>query len=258
MISHIIFLSSDYYNGKRIGLHFAVDDNNRSVIADLSKQFSEYDNIAFYQINTARPELDSVKEKEPFFRDVQFFEGNKQTDVDIFEEKIRGKAITALDTALLILSLTECSYATMIIYLYHIYCLYRKDNKRNLFSDTIKCSKRGLDLYSLDNSVMPFFRPTRAIDFFDKPLMTNEIENSPKARVNNIYAVFSKLLFSEDGRRIFTSVRNYLEKLLKKPIYYLYEDMIEKGSPFYRATFDNSSNNLKKEDIINYYKKPID
>ena len=258
MISHIIFLSSDYYNGKRIGLHFAVNDNNRAIISELSKQFSEYDNIAFYQINTSRSDLDSVKEKEPFFSDVQFFEGSKQTDVDVFEEKIRGKAITALDTALLILSLTECSYATMIVYLFHIYCLYRKDNKKNLFSDTIKCSKHGLDLYSLDNSIMPFFRQSRSIDFFDKSLMSNEFENSPKAKVNNIYAVFSKLLFSEDGRRIFSSVRNYLEKLLKMPIYYLYERMVEKGSPYYRAVFDNSSNNLKKEDIINYYKRLID
>ena len=258
MISHIIFLSSDYYNGKRIGLHFAVDENNRTVISELSKQFSEYDNIAFYQINTRTSDLDSVKEKEPFFIDVYFYEGNKKSDVEVFEEKIRGKAITALDTALLILSLTECSYNTMIIYLYHIYCLYRKDNKKNLFSDTIKCSKNGLDLYSLENSIMPFFHQNKEIDFFDKLFMAKELTYSPKAKVNNIYAVFSKMLFSENGRLVFSSVRNYLEKLIRKPIYYLYEGMIEKGSPFYKAVFDNATANLKKEDILNSYRRPID
>ena len=124
---HCIFVCSNYTTGTRKGLHFLYNESNISDVMNLADRYTAKEGVAFYFVITDKPTIESVQEKDGFFKSITILEGSESQNVVDFDNSINNQ-ITVMDVALLLLSRQKMNVKTIKTCLFYIYCLYAKQN----------------------------------------------------------------------------------------------------------------------------------
>ena len=243
---HLMLLSSNYNKGKRICLHFVVDEKND--ISDIISKYKNKENVALYQIITNDKNTESVVEKEPFFSEVQFYEGNNSDDVKMFSNLVESVKIEAFDIALYILTKNSLDYATLMIYLYYLYCLFEIKVGKELFNDSIKCSDYYFSMFSMDKH----FEREKNIKFLSQDIFDEYVIKGRKYRADRKVVVLSKMISIFKNRDELLLIDKFIDILNSVDVNLLRENIFTPNSPFYLTSLfyrRNNENILKKKTI---------
>ena len=91
------------------------------------KKYTAKEGVAFYFVITNKPTIESVKEKDGFFKSINILEGTNESNIIEFNNSINNQ-ITVMDVALLLLSREKMTAKNVKTYLFYIYCLYAQEN----------------------------------------------------------------------------------------------------------------------------------
>lgn len=227
--THVIYLSSDYANGNRICLHFIAGE---FIMHDVEKNIYGQKNasgVSLYTIETNSKTWDSVVAKDAFYKNVVVI-GNvnpKDDDLEKFNNKRKGK-INLVDISFLILSLFECNYIELVVYLYHCYCEYALKNgnlvddaRTKIRFDDESNGKISVDLNFGENTEIVSLPYPNNIDEF---LKLCRYANRYKTKKSDVIA--SKFFNTENGAEIMNECIVILLKLRELNIVDLFNETI--------------------------------
>lgn len=252
--THLIFITSNYEEGVRYGLHFAVSKKNSNEITSLMNKYSKKDNVALYTVITSDESIESVRNKEPFFAEVNFIDGSESLSSGKFEKKFNNQ-LDAIDFALLILTNIQCTYFDLLIYIYHCYCEYLLKYNELLFLDKlsidVKKKFKGFQIKSLSE----YFEKITEIDYeklFKNFSYEKEVERLPKLKINQIDVAYSKFFNVENGILQMTRFIEIFEKLRGYTLKQLYKEIVD-NNPVIKLS-DKKSKFITSKCIRKYYK----
>lgn len=257
--THFIFITSNYKEGKRYGLHFALDEQNRDFVIELSETFSRKDNVAFYTVITDEKTPKSVQDKEPFFKNVELLDGNEEDEIERFK-KILNNIITPIDIALLILARIECTYIDLLVYIYHVYCEYFMNYKEMLFDEKLYINNKDYIGYEI-KSLSKYFSKitnTNVRTIFDNNNYNETKKTMPILVVTKKDAIYSKFFNCENGIEIMNNLIEIIELLNKRNVLELHSEMIDSKSVIFNSDKNNTfitSKNIRKFYLTHFNKR---
>lgn len=133
---HCIFVASNYTSGKRKGLHFLYNSANIKVVLERASEYAGVAGVSVYFITSNEATIESVQEKDEFFKNIEIVEGALPRNVKSFNDSIKNQ-ISIIDIALLLLSQDKMTISDMKTNIFYCYYFYTKENKRFPFSS--KC-----------------------------------------------------------------------------------------------------------------------
>lgn len=255
--THLIFITSNYEEGKRYGLHYVLTKKNNIEINNLVQKYSSKDNVALYSVITDSASLDSVKEKEPFFSEVIMIDGSANISSEKFEKKFNNK-LDAIDFALLILTRKKYSFFDLLILIYHCYCEYACKYGVVLFDDKLyidsKKKEKGFEIKSLSK----YFTKITNTDYrelFKNFSYEKEASKMPKLKIEQSDVAYSKFFNVENGIVLMTRFIEIFEKINKYDLKYLYKEIVTDSSLITQSKKETSF--ITYKNIRKYYKSHI-
>lgn len=201
MITHFIFMSSSYSLGKRIALHFIVDDEHiqdelKIVLDKIITECGKDVSISTHMIQAEDTTWESVCIADHFFKGVEVIDS-----LDKFIKLIKkDRKLEGIDVAKYILSKIKCTQLKLQKLVYLCYADYLCDTDKKLFTDKIYAFKYG----PIVDTVYKRYKK-----YGYKPI-TEEKEDID-ANVSEMPAK-SRILFAEDGTEKIISIDNTLKK----------------------------------------------
>lgn len=153
---HCVFVCSNYTTGTRKGLHFLYNDLNLDRIMDMVRKYTAKEGVAFYSIITNKPNVESVQEKDGFFKSIDILEGHYEKNVISFNNAINNQ-ITVMDVALLLLSREKMTVKDLKTYLFYIYSLYAKENGSFPFKEKCFLDEQIVGFKNINKEFDPIF-----------------------------------------------------------------------------------------------------
>ena len=120
---HGIFVGSNYTSGKRKGLHFLINDANIDDISGILDGYAKKEGVSFYVITTNKTDIESVKEKDNFFKQIDIIEGTTKEGQRDFDNALDNQ-IEVLDLAFLLLSRKEMTVEELQLFTFYCYFYY--------------------------------------------------------------------------------------------------------------------------------------
>ena len=202
MIRHCILLSSSYSTGRRIGLHYAGDDDQVFQSA-VRKVASAYDgkivSFSTHTIHTDSDSWESVVKKDPYFDDVALI-GSPDEFVELIQ---KDRYLTGLEVSSYILTRVPCTHTRLEKLTYMCYADYLCDTGTPLFRDRIFAFEYGPVVESV-------YKRYRSQDTASKGYPIKE----PILDKKDLKMPFeSRILFSEDGLKKKGSIDSTLSRL---------------------------------------------
>ncbi|MGN0484242.1 MAG: Panacea domain-containing protein [Lachnospiraceae bacterium] len=193
MIKHFIILSSSYSDGKRIAVHYILDEQVTAEmisneIKTIKEQCGQNVSISTHCVVTDSTDWASIVEKDSFFEDVEVIES-----LGGFINFIRQDlTLQGIDIAKYVLSKVECTHLSLEKLVYMCYADYLYYTGKKLFSDKIYAFKYG----PVVDTVYKTFRKQRELQC--------AVENMSSAR--------SRILFAENGMEKLQQIEATLER----------------------------------------------
>lgn len=248
---HFIFITSNYNEGKRYGLHFVLTEENSNDVIKLAENYSRLDNVAFYTVITDDDSIESVKRKEPFFKNVDLLDSTEDDATQRFEMLFTNK-LQPVDYALLILTRINCTYLDLLIYFYHVYCVYCKKHNDLLFQEKLYISPAKHMGYEIKEFTKYFNQITTCTD--PEILFTNQSYNInnrtlKKLKVSKKEAVYSKFFNCDGGIEKMNEFIEILESIKKTSVEKLFDKIVCADSVIAKSDKKNTfvtSKNIKK------------
>ena len=201
MITHFIFMSSSYSLGKRIALHFIVNDEHiqdelKIVLDRIINECGKDVSISTHMIQAEDTTWESVCMTDHFFKDVEVID-----NIDKFIKLIKkDRKLEGIDVAKYILSKIKCTQLKLQKLVYFCYADYLCDAGKELFTDSIYAFKYG----PVVDTVYQRYKK-----YGYKPI-TEEKEDID-SNVSELPAK-SRILFAEDGTEKILSIDTTLRK----------------------------------------------
>ncbi len=202
MITHYIILSSSYSTGKRIALHYVLNDKEedyeiKNAMNVIIQRCGKDVSVSTHYIETDEISWKSVIKKDYFFKNVKVID-----TLDEFTELIQqDRKLLGLDIAKYILSKITCTQLKIQKLVYFCFAEYLCETGKKLFTDPIYAFKYGPVVESVYDKYRRYgYKP---IDEETKAIKgERELELPAKSRI----------MFAEDGaKKIF-----YIDKTLGK------------------------------------------
>ena len=201
MITHFIFMSSSYSLGKRIALHFIVNDEHMQdelkivldkIITECGKDVS----ISTHMIQAEDTTWESVCMADHFFKGVEVIDS-----LDKFIKLIKkDRKLEGIDVAKYILSKIKCTQLKLQKLVYFCYADYLCETDKELFTDVIYAFKYG----PVVDTVYQRYKK-----YGYKPI--TEEKGDIDVTVSELPAK-SRILFAEDGTEKILSIDSTLKK----------------------------------------------
>lgn len=121
--THCILLASNYTNGERLGIRFLVNQENYQVVLNMAGDYIKNSAVSIYFLDTSDKEITSIKEKEPFFKNVDLLEGTDPENIKKFKNSIKNQ-ITSIDLALLLITRMPMTFEQVKKAILVVYCEY--------------------------------------------------------------------------------------------------------------------------------------
>lgn len=202
MIQHFLILSSSYSTGKRIAMHYIIDEQMNSEmltseVKTIKELCGETVSISTHYIETDSPAWESVVEKDSFFEGVRVVE----TLVGFVNLISADRVLKGLDIAKYILATHICTHLELEKLVYMCYADYLCSTHKRLFEDKIYAFKYG----PVIESVYEEYRGTKDIE---EGLAVEENLDQDCAKM----PARSRILFAEDGISKMAHIDATLEK----------------------------------------------
>ena len=247
MIKHFMILSSSYSSGKRIALHYVIDEKTKQemLTANVKKikdACGETVSISTHYVETDSDKWDSVSDKDAFFSGVKV--------VDTLEEFVklisRDRVLKGIDIAKYILSVRKCTHLELEKLVYLCYADYLCATKRQLFKDRIFAFKHG----PVVESVYEEYKGTKEIeDSHDDDTHLEDYATMP-AR--------SRILFAEDGIDIISHIDLTLSRFSDLPAHKLVDITHVEGGPWDSVDKEKPYAEISDEVILENHIKEIE
>lgn len=248
MVKHYIILSSAYSIGKRIALHYVID--NLKMYEKIQKDIDYIElnskndlHLSAHYVQTESKTWDSVVEHDGFFKNIKVIR-KKEEFIRLINE---DKDIIGIDVANYILSKVPCNHLKLEKLVYLSYADYLCETGKSLFTDRIYAYKLG----PIISSVYKKYKKNKEVLYAED---NEEIKGKEK-----IYMpARTKITSSKDGLNKVYSIDKTLEKygLLKDTE--LVEITHKKDSPWSIVGYDEKKpKQIKKEIILNYHSNEI-
>lgn len=225
MIRHFIIVSSSYFEGTRIAMHYVVDDFMTAdllsgEIRAIKMHCGESVSISTHYIETTSPDWNSVVAKDRFFENIEVID-NLLTFIKLIsiDRKLKG-----LDIAKYILSKHFCTHLELEKLVYMCYADYLCDTQKRLFEDEIYAFKYGPVIESVYNEYKGIRKITSAV-----------CSGEPIKKDFSRMPARSRILFAEDGIVKLSYVNKTLDKYKVFSATQLVNITHAKGSPWDRT-----------------------
>lgn len=215
-MKHFIILSSSYYEGKRIGIHY-IENKFDEIEHDLERINSELGDtvaISTHYITTELDTFKSVTDQDSFFENVKLID----TLPKFIKLIKKDRVLSGLDIAKYVLSKEKCTHLKLQKLIYFCYADYIVSTKNKLFDDTIYAFQYG----PVIKSVYERYKGT-ATWLEDEVDIRNLTDEMP-AR--------SRILFADNGIEKLDSIGSTLDKYSRYTATQLVELTHEKNSPW--------------------------
>lgn len=202
MIKHFLILSSSYSTGKRIAMHYIIDEqmNPEMLISEVKKikeLCGETVSISTHYVETESSAWESVIDKDSFFEGVQEVESL----IGFVNLICADRVLTGLDVAKYILSTRVCTHLELEKLVYMCYAEYLCATHKRLFEDKIYAFKYG----PVVKSVYEEYKGRKGIE---EGFVGDEKWDEDYARM----PARSRILFAEDGIEKIVYIDRTLEK----------------------------------------------
>lgn len=246
MVKHFIILSSSYSEGKRIAMHYVLDDEMNSEmlykeVREVKEICGDTVSISTHYVVTDSPYWNSVIEKDAFFEDVYPVETLLQFICLIKEDR----NLKGIDVAKYILAKLSCTHLKLEKLVYMCYADYLCCTGKKLFTDKIYAFRYG----PVVETVYCTYRGTKEIeeDCLCERNIEGQFEKMP-AR--------SRILFAEDGIEKISYIDKTLERCEHLSVYELVDITHTKGGPWDSVDKSESYAEILDENIkANHYKE---
>ena len=190
---HCIFVCSNYTAGTRNGLHFLFNSTNYKEIANIVSRYTNKEGVSVYFVVTDKHSIESVKEKEHFFKNVDILEGTVPENVISFNNSINNQ-INVMDVALLLLSRESLNSMQLKTYLFYIYCFYA--NNYGSFPFKEKCNfDKDIIGFRMINDEFDSYSDTQCFKCTKPTVIMSKFYNSEKGveLMINVLKIFYEL-----------------------------------------------------------------
>lgn len=201
MITHFIFMSSSYSDGKRIALDFIVSseemqDKLKEYLDKITTECGKDVSISTHMIQSEDKTWESVCKADKFFKDVYVIDR-----LDKFIKLIKkDRKLQGIDIAKYILSKTKCTQLKLQKLVYLCYADYLCDTGKELFKDLIYAYKYGPVVDSVYERYKKYgYKPIEE----EKEDIDSTVPEMPAK---------SRILFAEDGTEKIISIDSTLKK----------------------------------------------
>lgn len=253
MVKHFIILSSSYSEGKRIAMHYVMDDEMNSEmlyneVRKVKELCGDTVSISTHYVVTDSPHWYSVVEKDAFFEDVYQVE----TLVQFIGLIKTDRELRGIDVAKYILAKVGCTHLKLEKLVYMCYADYLCNTGKKLFVDKIYAFRYG----PVVESVYETYRGIKEIeeDCLSESDIEGQFERLP-AR--------SRILFAEDGIEKISYIDKTIERYGGLSVYQLVDITHVKGGPwdfvdksrFYAEILDENimENHYKEVEVVKMY-----
>lgn len=210
MAQHFIIISSDYSSGRRIGLHYSLNDSQdmSDVITDVTairKYCSDDVQFATHKLITDSNSWDSVIQSDSFFENIEIV----STVFDFIKIINKDRILTADDVAEYILSVIPCTHLKLEKLVYLCYADYLCNIGQKLFTDKIYAYRYGPVIQSIYNKYKIYKSQTITTEgFTDKidDIIDLPFDESLKT------PMLARVLFSNNGIKAVESIIKTLSK----------------------------------------------
>lgn len=205
MVKHFIIMSSSYSEGRRIAMHYVVDESMSpemlsSEVKKIKNHCGETVAISTHFVETGSNSWESVIKTDCFFENVQVVDSL----VGFVNLISADRVLNGLDIAKYILANRVCTHLELEKLVYMCYAEYLCATKHKLFEDTIYAFKYG----PVVKSVYDEYKGTKNIDeTFSK--------DHHLAKEYAVMPARSRILFAEDGVSKICSIDATLKKCCK-------------------------------------------
>ncbi len=208
MITHYIVMSSSYSQGKRIALHYIIDEkaadkklkNIKSIINIITEKCGKDVSISTHFIQTDSTTWDSVYEKDYFFKDVEVIDSLKKF-IKLIQQ---DRTLLGIDVARYILSRVKCTHLKLEKLVYLCFADYLCKYDKELFQDVIYAYKYGPVVRSVYERYKSY--SYKEIDQDDEEIVSEDIQEMPSR---------SRIIFAENGLEKINSIDETIEKYAK-------------------------------------------
>lgn len=202
MIKHFMILSSSYSTGKRIAMHYIIDEQMNpemltSEIKTIKELCGETVSISTHYIETDSPSWESVVDKDGFFEGVQIVD----TLVGFVNLISADRVLKGLDIAKYILATRICTHLELEKLVYLCYADYLCSAHKKLFSDKIYAFKLGPVIESV-------YKEYKGMKDIEEGLAVDKHLHEDCAKM----PARSRILFAEDGIEKIAHIDATLEK----------------------------------------------
>lgn len=202
MTKHFLILSSSYSTGKRIAMHYIIDEqmNPEMLISEVKKikeLCGETVSISTHYVETESVAWESVIDKDSFFEGVHVVESLIGFVNLISEDRV----LNGLDVAKYILSIRTCTHLELEKLVYMCYADYLCATHKRLFEDKIYAFRYG----PVIKSVYDEYKGKKGIE---EGIAAEEKCGEDYARM----PARSRILFAEDGIEKIAYIDMTLEK----------------------------------------------
>ncbi len=234
MIRHFLILSSSYSEGKRIAMHYIVDEKmDAQLLIDEVRKVKEHCgetvSISTHFIETDSDSWQSVVDKDAFFENVTVVE----TLFQFINLITNDRLLTGLDVAKYILSTAKMTHLKLEKLVYFCYAEYLCLRHKKLFDDDIFAFRYG----PVVESVYKKYKGSRQLDI-EKP-----------AR--------SRILFAQDGIEKLAVIDDTLRKYGYLSSTALVNITHTSGSPWDMVDSTTDYATIPDEVILAHHKKEI-
>ncbi len=238
-MKHFIILSSSYYEGRRICMHydekyFTRIEDMQSDLEQIKNECGEHTSISTHFMTTHEHSFESVVEQDAFFHDVKMVD----TLSEFIELIKKDRILSGLDIAKYILSKCNCTHLKLQKLVYFCYADYLCRTKNKLFADEIFAYRYG----PVTKSVYERYKGSQSCLQDDVNIETKSQELPSRSRI----------LFAEDGIIKLNSIDGTLEKYSKYTASQLVDLTHQKNSPWDK-TEKTSYSIITDEIIIKYH-----
>jgi len=249
MAYHFIAVASYYAGGKRIGWHYASNDNlDKAIIQDFFEQSQHRlskSEFGIHKLITEDKSWKSVVKKDSFFKDISVIE-----DMDAFFNLLSAdKKMHVEDVAKFFLSIGSITNLKLQKLIYFAYATHLKNTGKKLFEERIIAYKYG----PVVEEVYQLYKG------YGREKIDQECEKKFMLKDIRVPLVFAKIALNEDAVEILASLTETVQKYWKLSASQLVEISHVDGGPW-DLTYDEFSRSkvIKDEFIKEYHYKELE
>lgn len=247
MYKHLIILGSAYSIGRRICLHYVLNEKADFDIVDKDIEYVKNKcknalHLSFNYIQTDDVDWDSVVKHDGYFKNIKVID-----DVDEFINLLdEDRFLNGLDVAQYILTLVPCTHLKLEKLVYLCYADYVCKYNRSLFTDRIYAYRLG----PIISSVYKKYKKKKDVLYSEED---NEVvENNSKLYL----PIKSRIMASKYGSDIIFSIDDTIKKYGNMSAYDLVSLTHKNNSPWSIVGYDENEKPklIVKDVIMNYHK----